>query len=141
MIRKFGSHLIFMDFTNSIVKYNFPFGAMTVKDDSGYGFRVVCILTTSENEVMISAFVQHVLDKARVSPAFMIDENAAEIAALDGLHLQWHLCLFHMLQDWKQALEKRNEVSGKDNRLCLLRHMKALAKSHNETLFKHNEEI
>ena len=70
----------------------------------------------------------------------MIDKSAAEIAALDGLHLQWHLCLFHMLQDWERALKQRNGVSGKDNRLRILRDIKALAKYQNETLFKHNEE-
>ena len=140
MMKAFGDRLVFMDFTNGVVKYNFPFGAMTVKDDQGRGFPVASMLSTSESEATITTFVNTILNKTNIRPAFMIDKSAAEIAALNSLGLQWHLCLFHVLQDWERTLKKGNGVQGKENRLQILREMRALAKSQTLNLFKFNEQ-
>ncbi len=69
--------------------------------------------------------------------SFMIDKSTAEICAIGTLlERMWHLCIFHVLQDWDRFLKSSEAgVKDKEVRTAVLQALKRLSQTRDKEQF------
>ena len=143
MLKQFGN-FVFLDATNGLNYYGYVQMTLLVKDAFGASFPVAFCIAAKEDgsawetfikrafEVCISftlsflPFSHHIpaiteckfLQKSQVKVedlCFMMDKGAPNIKAMKKLGATYHLCHFHMMQDWDRKMKVKS-MGVHDNR-------------------------
>jgi len=88
-------------------------------------------------EELLGAHMRQADSEVFLFKSFMIDKSATEISAVGQiLQRMWHLCLFHMLQDWERFLKASDSgVKSKSDRVEILHALKRLSEIRDRQIF------
>ena len=82
--------------------------AMLLRDPFGHGYPVAFCISCSETAEDWTRFFQRVFQWAQINArdiTEMIDKPTSCISALEGLNIQYVLCIFHVMQAWGRHLK------------------------------------